>query len=136
MEMLLYTGNDACVPIYVPRSEDVKCGKDRDYETNDGNQLLRTKIVDCERKYRQLRGYKHLTCSLITQIVTEMKDEFLTRFIRYNNETQCWFEISRNQAHAWVSRALRKYHMHNNPYLNQPSAEVFKSTKDVLPLYE
>lgn len=116
MNTKCFTNEKERLPSIVePSPFDIKCGQDKALEQHYGNQCLRAKIIDAVPKYQDIlrstssSGKKKLKSVLIKQIVSDMRVQYNSRFVRFDNISQSWIEINEKLAHEKVSHSLRTY---------------------------
>jgi len=89
-----------------PKSSDILCGKDKACVAHEGSKWFRKKIALNYERY-QACTTKQEKMNITKDIVEELQQTKSSRFLKYDNESNSWREITQMAARDKVSHALR-----------------------------
>ena len=91
--------------IMEPCKYDILCGKDKECLSHYGSRRFRS-VIEAHRDEYQQATTKQEKMNITRKIVATL-NRLSCRFLKYNDELQCWQEISHVAARDKVSHALR-----------------------------
>ncbi|KAL7568207.1 hypothetical protein ACA910_004208 [Epithemia clementina (nom. ined.)] len=85
---------------------DILCSKDKSLSTHPGNRLFRGMIEEAKAPYNKALD-KATKMKITKNIVDRLHDELGCRFVKFDNSTAAWVELSRIESRDKVGHALR-----------------------------